>query len=66
MIVSFFVIAGMARLMVELMMDGILSIMMLNHIRIPKPGWEMEIVKFVIVLLIITPIFGVIMTYSRF
>lgn len=47
-----FLLCGMLRIMVDLLFDVFEHIFRLNHIRLPAPGWELELIKVVFVVML--------------
>lgn len=55
---AIFMISMAVTIMVNMLMHMILHIMRVNHYRLPQLDWKFDVIKFLIVLMIITPIVG--------
>lgn len=60
-IIPCILVVALIRYMVDLLFIVLRHNLWLNHIQLPPPGWELDVIKFVLTLMVAGPIIGVMM-----
>lgn len=65
MVIAVFLVVIMVRIMIDMLLATMRDILVLNHYRLPPAGLQLELAKFILTLVIVTPIIGVMSSASR-